>query len=48
MNNGAYKNVIDVSLERLVASGKLRLVMAYEGRPGSDEPATTWTRYEVI
>ena len=48
MNDGAYKNVIDVSLERLVASGKLRLVMAYEGRPGSDEPSTTWTRYEVI
>ena len=48
MNDGAYENVIDVSLERLVASGKLRSVVAYEGLPGSDEPSTTWTRYEVI
>ena len=47
-NEGAYENVIDVSLERLVASGKLRSIMAYEGLPGSDEPSTTWTRYEVI
>jgi hypothetical protein len=48
MNDGAYENVIDVSLERLVATGKLRSVVAYEGLPGSDEPSTTWTRYEVI
>ena len=47
-NEGAYENVIDVSLERIVASGKLRSIMAYEGLPGSDEPSTTWTRYEVI
>jgi len=47
-NDAAYENLIDVSLERLVASGKLRSVMAYEGLPGSDEPSTTWTRYEVI
>ena len=48
INDGAYANVIDVSLERLVASGKLRLVMAYGGWPDSDEPSITWTRYEVI
>jgi len=47
-NDGVYENVIEVSLERLVASGKLRSVTAYEGLPGSDEPSTTWTRYEVI
>ena len=28
MNDGAYENVIDVSLERLVATGKLRSVVA--------------------
>jgi hypothetical protein len=48
VNDGAYENVIEASLERLVASGKLRSVSAYGGWPDSDEPSTTWTRYEVI